>query len=246
MRPSNVRSKPPGSGQQPAVPARPRPRGPRRLWQVISGRPRLFLGVAAGLLAWPLLPAWISAATRALVAWDTGVLVYLVLSALLFTTERAERMEADSEAQSEGEWTVFALTIAAVVFSFVAILGEFAATKSAHGVAKSLHIGLVVATLFVSWLMTHTTFAFRYAHEYYAKDRGGPTIDRGLEFPKEPRPDYLDFMYFSLVLGMTFQVSDVQITARKLRRLATVHGMLGFLFNTIILALTVNLAAGLL
>jgi uncharacterized membrane protein len=101
-------------------------------------------------------------------------------------------------------------------------------------------------TLFVSWLMTHTTFAFRYAHEYYQIDPGAAGIAGGLEFPGEKRPDYLDFMYFSLVLGMTFQVSDVQITARKFRRLAAVHGLLSFLFNTIILALTVNLAAGLL
>ena len=74
----------------------------------------------------------------------------------------------------------------------------------------------------------------------------GSGIAGGLEFPSEKRPDYLDFMYFSLVLGMTFQVSDVQITARKFRRLAAAHGLLSFLFNTIILALTVNIAAGLL
>ncbi len=100
-------------------------------------------------------------------------------------------------------------------------------------------------TLLVSWLMTHTTFAFRYAHEYYDVDPGTGIVG-GLEFPSEKRPDYLDFMYFSLVLGMTFQVSDVQITSRKFRRLAAVHGLLSFLYNTIILALTVNLAAGLL
>ena len=71
-------------------------------------------------------------------------------------------------------------------------------------------------------------------------------MDGGLQFPGDDLPDYFDFFYFALVLGMTFQVSDVQITARKLRRLATAHGLLGFLFNTIILALTVNIAAGLL
>jgi uncharacterized membrane protein len=217
-----------------------------RLWRIVAARTRLFTGFVCGLAIAPLLPATFSHATRAIVAWDTGVIVFLTLSAMLFTTKRAERMAADAEAQEEGEWTIFALTLAAVAFSFAAIVSEFAGTKDASGLQKNMHLALVAVTLFVSWMMTHTTFAFRYAHEYYAKDRGGPEIDRGLEFPGEQRPDYLDFMYFSLVLGMTFQVSDVQITSRKLRRLAAVHGLLSFLFNTIILALTVNLAAGLL
>jgi uncharacterized membrane protein len=98
----------------------------------------------------------------------------------------------------------------------------------------------------LSWLVTHVTFAFRYAHEYYARDAGGPDLDGGLEFPLEKAPDYLDFLYFALVLGMTFQVSDVQITSRKLRRVATLHGLLSFLFNTVIVAFTVNIAAGLM
>jgi uncharacterized membrane protein len=217
-----------------------------RLWRVIAGRPRLVIGLACGLAVAPLLPSTLSQTTRSIIAWDTGVVVYLVLAALLFSSQHVERMPADAEAQEEGEWTIFALTVAAVMFSFAAIVNEFAGTRNASGVQRNLHLALVAVTLLVSWLMTHTTFAFRYAHEYYAKDRGGPEIDRGLKFPQEQSPDYWDFVYFALVLGMTFQVSDVQITARKLRRLATVHGLLSFLFNTIILALTVNLAAGLL
>ena len=172
--------------------------------------------------------------------------MFLALSAFLFTIERLDRIAADAAAQEEGEWTIFWLTLAAVAFSFAAIIGEFAGIKDMTPPTAGLRVILVAATLFVSWLMTHTTFAFRYAHEYYQIDPGGAGIYGGLEFPDEKRPDYLDFMYFSLVLGMTFQVSDVQITARKLRRLATVHGLLSFLFNTIILALTVNFAAGLL
>jgi uncharacterized membrane protein len=125
------------------------------------------------------------------------------------------------------------------------VFGEFANTRDMHPAQKNLHIALVAITLLASWLMVHTTFAFRYAHEYYSRDAGGADFDRGLEFPGEKKPDYLDFVYFALVLGMTFQVSDVQITARKMRRLAAVHGLLSFLFNTIILALTVNIAAGL-
>ncbi len=219
---------------------------PARLKLVVVGRPRLFIGLLAGIAAALAMPQTVGGITRSVVAWDTGVLVYLVLSAWLFGGERISRMAEDAARQQEGEWTIFALTIAAVVISFVAIFGEFAMLHDAKAEEKTLRITLVAVTLFVSWLMTHTTFAFRYAHEYYSRDRGAQTVDGGLDFPGEKRPDYLDFMYFSLVLGMTFQVSDVQITARKFRRMAAVHGLLSFLFNTIIVALTVNIAAGLL
>lgn len=216
-------------------------------WRVIHGRPRLFIGMLCGLAAAPLLPGTLSRTTRSILAWDFGVLVYLVLAAFLFETERISRMPEDAAAQEEGEWTIFWLTVGAITFSFIAIVKEFAAiSKDLPPVQRNLHVALVAATLFVSWLMTHTTFALRYAHEYYEVEHGAAGIAGGLDFPGEKRPDYLDFMYFSLVLGMTFQVSDVQITARKFRRMATVHGLLSFLFNTIILALTVNIAAGLL
>ena len=219
----------------------------RRIWRVIACRPRLFIGLLCGLIAMPALPHGITNTTRSVLSWDTGVVVYLVLSAFLFTTERLDRIAADAAAQEEGEWTIFTLTIAAVTFSFATIVSEFAnIAKDMPPVQRDLHLSLVALTLFVSWLMTHTTFAFRYAHEYYEVSADGSGIVGGLEFPGEKRPDYLDFLYFSLVLGMTFQVSDVQITARKFRRLASVHGLLSFLFNTIIVALTVNLAAGLL
>lgn len=218
----------------------------RWCWQVVRGRPRLFIGMLCGLAVAPMLPDGIRTTTRAILAWDIGVIAFLALSGFLFTTERLDRIAADAAAQEEGEWTIFWLTVAAVTFSFAAIIGEFANTKDMPPAQKDLHIVLVAVTLFVSWLMTHTTFAFRYAHEYYQVDPGGVGVAGGLEFPGEKRPDYLDFLYFSLVLGMTFQVSDVQITARKFRRLAAAHGLLSFLFNTIILALTVNIAAGLL
>jgi uncharacterized membrane protein len=217
-------------------------------WRVISARPRLFVGLLCGLVAAPLLPHRISGTTRAIVAWDIGVVVYLVLSGFLFTTERMDHMAEDAAAQEEGEWTIFWLTVAVVTVSFVAIIGEFAnISKDMPPHERSQHVVLVAVTLFVSWLMTHTTFAFRYAHEFYEVDDGnGAGICGGLEFPGEKQPDYLDFLYFSLVLGMTFQVSDVQITARKFRRMAIAHGLMSFMFNTIILALTVNIAASLL
>ena len=87
----------------------------------------------------------------------------------------------------------------------------------------------------------------RYAHAYYRKrdDDQESSEGEGVEFPDEKEPDFLDFAYFSFVIGMTCQVSDVQISSRGIRRLALVHGLLSFLFNTVILALTINLSSGL-
>jgi uncharacterized membrane protein len=217
-----------------------------RVWKIIRGRPRLFASAGLGIVAGVLLSSGIHPITRALLAWDIACAALLVLSAHFFSSDRPGGMAADAERQEEGEWTVFWVTVGAVTASFVAILGEFALLKDLAEPSKSLHVGLVAATLFVSWLMTHTVFTYRYAHEYYECDEANGKITGGLAFPDDAVPDYWDFFYFSLVLGMTFQVSDVQITRRSLRRLAAAHGLLGFLFNTVILALTVNIGASLL
>jgi uncharacterized membrane protein len=216
------------------------------VFRFVSARWRLFLGLMAGLASEALLPGTLAPITRGLLAWDIGVTVYIAAAAWLFCTESQSNMADNARAQEEGEWTIFWITVAVVVASFVAVLQEFTGSKDLPTAVRGWHVALVVFTLFVSWMMTHIAFSFRYAHEYYSVTGTAQTIDRGLQFPEENEPDYLDFAYFSLVLGMTFQVSDVQITARKLRRLAAAHGLLSFLFNTVILALTVNIAASLL
>jgi uncharacterized membrane protein len=216
------------------------------IWRAVRGRPRVMAGLVVMIVVAPLLPRTLPITTRGILAWDIGVLMFLLLSAQLFVTESPDDMPAAAEAQQEGEWTIFWLTLAVVVVSFVAISSEFSSIKSASPDTKGWQIALVAGTLFLSWMVTHVTFAYRYAHEFYARDEGGPEVDGGLEFPDEKEPDYWDFLYFALVLGMTFQVSDVQISSRKLRRVATLHGLVSFLFNTIIVAFTVNIAAGLM
>lgn len=212
--------------------------------RAIRSRPALCSGIVVGVLAWLVLPTALRPTTRGLIGWDAGVLTYLAWAACIFLRLPLERMPAAAEAQEEGEWTIFGITLAVVLASFAAVGTQFALIKSEPESLRNLYIGLVALTLFASWVMTHVTFAFRYAHEYYGDDLNPPEIDRGLDFPGEKAPDYLDFFYFAIVLGMTFQVSDAQITSRKLRRVATMHGLLSFLFNTVIVALTVNIAAG--
>ena len=182
---------------------------------------------------------------RTTLAWDVFDLVFLVLATVMMVRAAPADMPAQACAQEEGEWSIFTIVVLGVTVSFLALVGEFSGVKDKDQLTRDLTVILVVATLLLSWLTMQVVFALRYAHEYYTATTG-KVVDKGLEFPSEEEPDYWDFVYFAFVLGMTFQVSDVQITSRKLRRLATAHGMLGFLFNTIIVALTVNLAANLL
>ena len=215
---------------------------------VVTGHPRAFAALAAGIGVWAVLtsarPAWPSL-TRSILGWDAGAAFFLALAAILFASRAPEQMAAEAEAQEEGQWTVFWVMLLGTVFSFGALSGEFSGLKDMPDYERSLHIALVGATLLLSWLLAHTVFAFRYAHEWYDLDGQGK-LKGGLQFPSDDQPDYFDFLYFSVVIGMTFQVSDVQITSRTLRRLALLHGLVSFLFNTVIVALTVNIAAGLM
>jgi uncharacterized membrane protein len=217
--------------------------------RVIAAHRRLAGGAICGLLSVPFLPATMSPLSRAIIAWDIGCTAFLVLVALMFSTERLSRIAADAAAQREGEWTVFWLAFAAAAASVAALVGDYAAAAKLPASLHGLHIVLVAVTLLLSWLMMHTLFALRYAHGYYshrASDAAGQNIRGGLEFPGGEPPDYWDFFYFSLVLGMACQTADVQITTRRMRHLATAHGFVAFVFNAVILALSVNFGASLL
>jgi uncharacterized membrane protein len=131
------------------------------------------------------------------------------------------------------------------VFAIIVLLQQ-APNGSKRGL--TYHIVLAAAAVFCSWTLIHTLFTLRYAHLFYTypneNARTHGNNNGGLEFPGTTVPDYLDFAYFSFVLGMTFQVSDVQITAPGIRRLALLHGFLSFVYNTIIIALSINIISG--
>ena len=213
-------------------------------FRIIRGRPRLFTGAGVAVLSFLLLLPLHHLAIRAVLSWDIGSAVFLILTAVLFVADEDRDISADAKAQQEGEWSVFALTLIGAIMSFIAIF-LFSGSASGHKADKALYLAFVIGTLALSWLMTQVVFAYRYAHEYYTADwtKQPQTIERGIDFPKDDEPDYFDFVYFSFVLGMTFQVSDCDITSKKLRRLAVLHGLIGFMFNTVILALSVNIAA---
>jgi uncharacterized membrane protein len=217
----------------------------RRPRRILRGHLMTFAAMAVAAATYLLTIPTLRDPVRTTLAWDVFDLVFLVLATVMMVRAAPADMPAQACAQEEGEWSIFTIVVLGVTVSFLALVGEFSGVKDKDQLTRDLTVILVVATLLLSWLTMQVVFALRYAHEYYTATTG-QVVDKGLEFPSEEEPDYWDFVYFAFVLGMTFQVSDVQITSRKLRRLATAHGMLGFLFNTIIVALTVNLAANLL
>ena len=214
-----------------------------RFLRIIRMRPRLFVSAAIAVVAITVLFAAHgrdSAATNVLIGWDVGLALYLVLSFEMMARADLSHIRSRAAMQDEGALALLLLPVAAAVASLVAIFFELAFAKNAQlqGADYALHVALALATIALSWIFIHVIFALHYAHDYY----GSGDRANGLDFPGKEKPDYWDFVYFSFVVGMTFQVSDVQVTNRQIRRLVVTHGALSFVFNTAILAVTVNLA----
>lgn len=232
-------------GKPPAASSpRKTPTLPEKLFRQIRVRPRLATATGLGLLAALVLPQSLSGPSRALVAWDVGAGLYLVLALILMLGGTVERMRLRARQQDEGAAAVLGFTVAASMASLAAIVLELVGVKNYPPRVQTLHLVLAGVTIFFSWCFVHTAFAIHYAHEFYI-DRGQESAP-GLEFPGGRPPDYLDFLYFSFVIGTTSQTADVSIASRSLRRLALLHGVIAFLFNTTLVALSVNIAAGLI
>jgi uncharacterized membrane protein len=170
--------------------------------------------------------------TRALIAWDVTVALYLIAAFTTMWRASIARIRSHAIAADDGRIAILALTAGAALASLLAIVAEIGAGRGTGEVT------LAIVTIALSWAMVHTSFAFHYAHDYYRLQPPG-----GLKFPDEDKPDYWDFVYFSFVIGMTAQVSDVAISDRTIRRTAAAHGVVSFVFNTALLALMVNIAA---
>ena len=215
-----------------------------KLWHQVRARPRLVMSGIAGVLAFALLPPEYAASTRALVTWDAGAGLYLGLAWVMMARASVEHMRWRARIQDDGAAVVLFLTVAAAVASLAAIVLELTGLKSGTAMRQGLHLALAAATFMASWLLVHTSFALHYAHAYYVslgRDGAAP-----LEFPRQDAPIYMDFMYFSMVIGMTSQTADVALASTRMRRLVMAHGIIAFVFNTTLLALTINIAASLL
>ena len=216
------------------------------VWRQLRARIRLASAMLAGLALHLALPEhWPGAATtRWLLCWNTAVLLYLLLSLRVISQATDHHMRQRANRQDEGQKTILLLTIAAVLASLVAIVGELSTIKNLGGLEKLLRLGLTALTVLSSWVFMHLMFAMHYAHDYYRSGRQGHAP--GLAFPEEPLPDYWDFLYFSAVIGTSGQTADVAFTSKAMRRTGMVHCLLAYFYNTTVLALTINIAASLI
>jgi uncharacterized membrane protein len=197
----------------------------------------LFLCAALMFVIIVALPGDWRWATRFLIGWDIGVAVYLVAAFVAMADCDVGHIRRRAALMDEGRIAIPTLTAGAALASLAAIVMELINKETTH---DPWHLVLAIATLALSWALTHTIFALHYAHEFYAENR---YENGGLAFPGKAAPDYWDFLYFSLVIGMTSQVSDVAVTAKAIRRTVMAHGVVSFFFNATLLALVVNIAA---
>lgn len=221
----------------------------RRVVGPLASRPRLLAGVlfgAAVALTLTFVPNDFRPSTRALLAWDSGVILFCVsMLWVMFRSDDCD-MRARAAVQDEGQHVILGLVLVAALFSIGAIAKELSLAKADHEPVKLLRIGLAFATVIASWFLVQLIFALHYAHEYYSPDdKAADGIAKGLVFPDDDTPDYWDFLYFAVVIGVASQTADVSFKTKALRRIGTVHGVIAFTFNTVVLALTINLLAGL-
>jgi uncharacterized membrane protein len=214
---------------------------PPLVWRIIRARPRLFASAAVGLAALgalAVLTTW-RPVMRSLVAWDIGIGLYIILAIEMMARSDVHEIRARAADQDEGAIMILVVTVATAMASLLAIVALLGTSAVAGEHRRPMDLLLATVTIGLSWFLIHTMFALHYAHEFYDQ-LGAP----GLAFPGgDGKPDYWDFVYFSLIIGMTAQVADVGITTKEIRRTVTAHSVVSFFFNVALLAITVNIAA---
>jgi uncharacterized membrane protein len=212
--------------------------GLQRIVRTARAHTMLLLAILTGIIVFVVLAASIRLASRLLIGWNVCAGLFLVVIYANIMRADVQRIRMRAQLEDEGRTALLILTGIAGVASLSAIIVELG---TQNGVPRSSdQVALALITTALSWAFIHTVFALHYAHEFY----GSRSARGGLKFPDgSAEPDYWDFVYFSFVIGMTSQVSDVGISSKTIRRTATAQGVLSFLYNVALVALTVNIAA---
>lgn len=215
----------------------------------LDKRYRLYISLLLTVIVFLLVRSRHAQAVTFMLTWISFATASLIFSWITILSIHPKDIRVVASAQDSSRLVIFLLVVGAAFISLFAIiiLLQNVPAGSKHGL--SYHIVLSASSVASSWVLIHTLFTLRYAHLYYryqTTDDGKDIYEGGLLFPDEDQPDFLDFAYFSFVIGMTFQVSDVQITARKIRRMVLLHGGLSFIYNTVIVALSINIISGII
>ena len=180
------------------------------------------------------------ALTRIMIGWDIFSLILIGISLGIFLSLCPKEIRVVASYEDASRAVVFSIVVVATLCSLAGVL-LLLGNKGAWLLSKGMETFIYIMGVICSWVLLHVMYTYRYAHCYYGDHETlKGQIAGGLDIPDEKHPDYIDFAYFSFVIGMTFQVSDIQISSRVIRRIALVHGLLSFLFNTVIVALTIN------
>lgn len=216
-------------------------------WVVgLTAQHKLGLALSIGAVSYFAAHPWLLMHTRLLVAWNVGALTYLALGWLAVARADAAMTRVRAQLYDQTGYVIFMLVAVAATASVVAIGFLVGDAKQLPFGARAAHLTLSICALLVSWLLIQTLFAFHYARCYYWREKSSKDHIRGLRFPGDAEPDYLDFVYYSFVVGMTSQVSDVAVVARHMRRITLIHGVLAFVFNIAILAMSINIIGGMI
>jgi uncharacterized membrane protein len=214
----------------------------------LDARHRLVLGLAAGLMLFFGAPGSFLSWNAAIVGWNAFACVILALDWLTILTTPLRKIRERAQQEDVSRFVIFLFVVVAACAALFAVGFLISAHKGQSREGFGGHLLLTLSTVISSWALVHTVYSLRYAHTYYgdSDEAGVHQHAGGLIFPGDRPPDYFDFAYFSFVIGMTCQVSDVQITSRRMRRLTLAHSILSFGFNTMILALLINTVSSLL
>jgi len=217
---------------------------PGGLLTTIAHRPRLLAGALIVVVVYVVLlfaPVVARESTRLLVAWNVGAVAYLALIALMMLRKGADpRVEARPE--DESQWVLVLLGVVAACAALAAIVWDLGPVKNLEGLAKAGRLALVIASILSAWTFIQVLFAIHYAGVYFGAVADGEP--GGLEFPGKHEPGWTEFVYQAFTVGCTFASSDTNVTSTRMRRICVIQGVVGFFFNTIILALAINIAAG--
>jgi uncharacterized membrane protein len=214
----------------------------------LARRPRLLIGAAIGVAAYFLTPASFREATRALIGWNVGAWAFLAAIAQMMAISNGDRIRDHAHQEDEKPFALLVIAVLAAGAAVAAILWELGPVKDMKGADKALHLGLVGATILSAWAFTHMMFALHYAAQYYVPEEGDDDdgLRGGFAFPQCDTPGWGEFCYEAFVIGCACATADVNLTSRGARAVCLLQGVVAFFFNTIILALTINIGAGLI